>query len=493
MQLASSIFSNACFAIVNRDDEAARQVAETLKENQLEDYLNGLPTVAKNQGADYLFLVDITIYSEEDKAVQYETDIRLINVENNQGYHTFYRSDVITQKNMATKASENVEKLRTLISSFISEIFPEQYGVVKGNGKTWLLVPYQPNGRILNDDNFYAFKLKKELFKAGEMKDSILVLQKFAVCKKPTPNGGYVQVKSDVSESDFSDVVLIKDNPYMILRRGLFRATFFGLPYDTDTYDGLAKKRINNAVFSAITRHKGMQLIEHDQLMKLKQERELQKGEDFLDGHVVEQMKAVGAKYLIKLESYKRVDTQVEFKLVLISIADNSILRIVDVNTSIDNIENEMYKQICDRVVYPCVVKKLNKNSYEMATTISLVEGDNCILMSRNEIKNPMTGEVSYSTSDVCSIVVDEYRGNKCILSVDKIIDKELFSSLEKNSLNGLVTFRIDGSKIKSNTSSQSDVAKAVEKQEKAEKRKKLWNALKAAGKGMFKVTATPQ
>ena len=53
-------FSNMNFGIVNRDDEANSQVKQLIEENKLEDYLDGISVQAKNQGADYLFLVDIT-------------------------------------------------------------------------------------------------------------------------------------------------------------------------------------------------------------------------------------------------------------------------------------------------------------------------------------------------------------------------------------------------------------------------------------------------
>lgn len=86
-------FQDVNFAVVNRDNDAFEKVSQLLHENKLEDYLDGISISAKNQGADYLFLVDITNYGENNEAAQFEISTRLINVENNMGYHTFYRSD----------------------------------------------------------------------------------------------------------------------------------------------------------------------------------------------------------------------------------------------------------------------------------------------------------------------------------------------------------------------------------------------------------------
>lgn len=68
-------------------------------------------------------------------------------------------------------------------------------------------------------------------------------------------------------------------------------------------------------------------------------------------------MKSIGAMFLLKLEDYQRNGANVSLKVSLISVEQNMILRTVDVVSSIDNIENEMYKQLCDRFAFPCVVK----------------------------------------------------------------------------------------------------------------------------------------
>ena len=486
--LSMEKFQNMCFAVVNRDDEASKQVEQLISENKLEDYLDGFAVSAKNQGADYLFLVDITNYAENDAALQIEVDFRLMNVATNMGFHTFYRSGATTLQNesdMRDSAKKSVRELSETLDDFLVNIFPEQYYIAQANGKTWNLGAYQPNGRILPSDKFYAFRYKQETLQLGQQSAPIQVLEKVAICTSPAAAGGYLQVKSDKAIADASNIVLFRNVSQPVFQGvNQITTTFFGLNYDTDTYDGLIRQRINNAVFSAITRHTGLQLIEHDHLSNLKEERELQKSEDFIDGHVVEQMKAIGALYLMKLEDYERNESQVSLKLSLISVAANQIVRTVDITTSIDNIENEMYKQICDRIANPCVLKQIDKNTYEMTSVISLRERDNCILSLTKVVQNPATGEVSYSIADVCNMTVVSYSGNRCLLSVNNIISKEDMAVLAESSANGLVSFIIDGSNVKSDLNTKSDVKQTAEKAEKAEKRKSgFLNALKEAGK----------
>ncbi len=486
-------FQNICFGVVNRDNEAFGQVAQLIKENKLEDYLDGVSVAAKNQGADYLFLVDVTSYAESNAAAQIEISTRLMNVENNMGYHAFYRSEAMVlddEDDMREKTRQIINDFSVSLEDFLLNIFPEQYFIAKADGKIWSLGAYQPNGRILPTDKFYAFKLQKENMQLGETSVPVQILQHVAVCGKSTANGGYIQVKSDESiDNNTSNIVLFRNVAQPVFQ-GLnqMTMTFFGLDYDLDSYDALVKKRINNAVFSAITRHPGLQLIEHDHLPQLKKERELQKSEDFIDGHVVEQMKAIGAAYLLTLESYGRTELQVTFKMALISVAENRIVRTIDVTTSIDNIENEMYKQICDRIANPCNIKRIDNKTLEMTSPITLKEGDRCIVSGRKVVKNPVTGEVSYSKTKLCKLTVEQYAGNRCVLSVDEIFDKEGMKEVENNSRNGLITFIVDSSSIKSDVATRSDVKQKAVKQEK---RKGFWRTLKEAGRETLRGTLT--
>lgn len=480
-------FQNMAFGIVNRDDEASRQVEELIEENKLEDYLDGISVRAKNQGADYLYLVDIIVYGENNNAAQIDISTRLLNVENNFGYHSFFRSDAIplnSEGKIRDEVSKMIKTFSLSLENSLLHNFPEQYYISKVDGNNWYLGAYQPNGMILPTDKFYAFRFKKEDIQLGGNTMPLQVLENVAICKEPALLNGHLVVKSNNGFSNTSEVVLFRNTPQPLFQgTNQITLTFFGLNTNDDTYDGLTKDRINNAVFAAITRHPGLQLIEHDHLASLKEERELQKSEDFLDGHVVEQMKAIGAKFLIKLEDYFRDGGQVSFKLSLISIEQNMIGRTVDVVTSIDNIEKEVYKQICDRFGFPCIVKKVGKNKYELSSIISLQTGNDCILQLTKPSQNPLTGETSYNRVDVCSLLFEEYMGNKCIVSVDKILSKDDLKNIEDNSNAGMVTFKIDGSKIKTELEMQTEVQRQAEKQEKREKAK---GVLRAIGGALF-------
>ena len=68
-------------------------------------------------------------------------------------------------------------------------------------------------------------------------------------------------------------------------------------------------------------------------------------------------------------------------------------------------------------------------------------------------------------------------------MSIDKVFSKDDLTDIENNSSAGLVTIRIDGTKIKSNISGKTEVRQKVEKEEKKQKTK---DTLKKLGKALF-------
>ena len=478
-------FQNISYGIVNRDDEATKQVEELIEENKLEDYLDGISVRAKNQGADYLCLVKAIVYEENNAATQIEISTKLMDVQNNFGYHSFYRSDAIPlndEDRMSREVAKMVKEFSLSLENNLSDIFPEQFFISKTNGKDLTLGAYQPNGRIMSTDKFYIFSFKKDNLQIGTSVAPIQVLNQVAIGQNPTAKNGQLIVKSDKQVSTSSCTAIFKNVAQPIFKgTNQLTMTFFGLDDNDETFDGLVKGRINNAMSDAITKHVGLQLIEHDQLISLKKERELQKGEDFIDGHTVEQMKSIGAQYLLKLEDYQRDGAQVHMKISLISVEQNKILRTIDVVSAIDNIENEMYKQLCERITYPCVVRMVGKDKIEVTSTLSFTSKDNCILELTKAFQNPITQEVSYNRVDVCSLKFDTYMGNKCTMSIDKVISKEDLSDIEANSLKGLVTIRVNGANVESIVGSKTEVQQKVEKEGKKQKVKETLSNFRKA------------
>lgn len=480
--IAIQKFDNLGFGIVNRDNEAYENVKTLLEEQKLEDYINGFSVTAKGEGADVLFLSDITMYNEKNVA-QIFLSCRIINITNNKGYHYSMKTDPITDNlKMASQIKKMVNQYNDFLTYHILDVYPEQYGIAKSAGKKLYLIGYQPNGRILKNDKFYAFKFGKETLRlSGQKKIDVQVLQKVATASNPEPSGGYCLVKSDKALQPSKDLVLFRNQTEVDVSADKMLLTFFALNYDPNTYEGFIKNRVNNAVYDALTRHPGAVIIEQEHLPELKKERELQKTEDFIDGHVVEQMKAIGAQYMAHLDNFMINGSQVSFQLNMVSIEQNKIIRSVDVITSIDNIENEMYKQFCERFAHPCNISMIDKKNATLLNGWTLPVNSKLIVYATKEIQNQMTGETTYTKVQVCKCTVTEYMGCKSMVRIDEIISEEDYKLLSKYSDAGMLTIMIDGSDIATSTSSESDIDKAIKKQERAERRRAFLEALEKA------------
>ena len=478
--MAMQAFGNSCFGIVNRDNVAFNNVMKQLEEQKLEDYMDGFTVKAKGQGADCLCLIDNTMYTENN-FVQTIVSIRFINIVNNTGYHYTLKSKPINMADVAMVQKESAKMAdRTLkfLYQHILDVYPEQYGIAKADGKKLYLAAYQPNGRILLDDKWYAFKYTQEQLKIGNQSIPVTVLKKEGEAKFDKADGGYCLVKADKVLPVSKDIVLFRNQNEPVVPSGNTPITYFALSYNPRTHEGYIKNRVNNAVYDAITRHPGMVLIEQEHLPELKKERELQKTEEFIDGHVVEQMKAIGAQFMLHLDNFVINGSKVSFQLNMVSIAENRIVRTVDVSSSIDNLENEMYKQICERLIYPCNVTVAGKNELYVLSGWSLKSGDEIVISANKRIENPITKEASYSKVPLCGCTVVEYMGNKFKVKVDEIINDEDYKLIEKYSAESALTVMMDGSDIKSDDSELSDLEKENRKQERANKRKAFLKGL---------------
>ena len=478
--IAMQTFGNSCFGIVNRDNVVFNNVMKQLEEQKLEDYMDGFTVKAKGQGADCLCLIDNTMYTENN-FVQTIVSIRFINIVNNTGYHYTLKSKPINMAD-ATMVQRESGKMadRTLkfLYQHILDVYPEQYGIAKADGKKLYLAAYQPNGRILLDDKWYAFKYTQEQLKIRNQSIPVTVLKKEGEAKFDKADGGYCLVKADKVLPVSQDIVLFRNQSEPVVPSGNTPITYFALSYNPKTHEGYIKNRVNNAVYDAITRHPGMVLIEQEHLPELKKERELQKTEEFIDGHVVEQMKAIGAQFMIHLDNFVINGSKVSFQLNMVSVAENRIVRTVDVSSSVDNIENEMYKQICERLTYPCNVNVVGKKELSVLSGWSLKSGDEIVISANKRIQNPITKEASYSKVPLCGCTVIEYMGNKFKVKVDEIINDDDYGLIEKYSAESSLSVRMDGSDIKSDDSDMSDLEKENRKQERANKRKAFLKGL---------------
>lgn len=451
--LAIAKFGDIAFGIVNRDDEAAKQVQSVIEENKLEDYLNGYSVQAKNQGADWLFIINMAIVTYPDNKSQILLDSRLVNVENNKGYHHHYASRMTNPDKTLAEAPVLVREFINDLNSFLYSLFPEQYFIAEAKGKNLILGPYQTNGRILPTDTFYGYKYEKHSVTLPEVGQyDFQVVEPIGTASEPKVEDGKLTVKVDKKLNADPQIIFIRNLPEVTIWQPSFNVTYFGLDYDNKSLEGLARQRVNNAMLSALTQNPFVQLIEQEAIQELHNERELQKSEDFLNGHTVEQMKSIGADYIIKIDNYKTDGKNASFTLNIIDVAANKIIRQMEIESSTDDLELAIRKNLYDRFNSYSLVDAADKNSITIYTPSSIPTGSTIEFYGVTQQINPSNNEPSYQNSLLASGEVIQSNGQKSII---KPLNK---TDVIKN-YNDLVSFsqvnnckvKLDGSKIKVN------------------------------------------
>ena len=447
--LAQAKFGDMAFGIVNRDDEAAKQVQTVINENKLEDYLNGYSVQAKNQGADWLFVINMTLVNYENQVGQLYLDSRLVNVENNLGYHRHFASNEIPAKQVMTECGKVTKDFIQDLEAFLYSLFPEQYYIAESKGKKLQLGPYQTSGRILPSDKFYAYKVTKQPVKLAGLDFEMQIIEPIGVAADSKIDGGRLFVKADSKIPVSNDIVLTRNLPEISIFQPIAKVTFFGLDYDPKSPDGFARQRVNNAMLAAITDNPLVQLIEQETIEELHKERELQKSEDFLNGHTVEQMKAIGADVILKLDNYQTDGVNSQFVLSAIDVASNQIVRQTEIKSSIDDLEKAIRKNLYDRFGTRAAIGSIDKKNLTLYTVGSIPKGTTLDFIATVEQKNPLTGEVGYTNVFLASGEVISSNGQQSTVKLlSKTKEIKDYKDLLDFSNASTLQVKIDGSKI---------------------------------------------
>ena len=428
----------AGYAIVNRNDEIQEKVRTLVEQNKLEDYLYGISVQARNEGADYILLVNNTFIITEENKICMEYSLNMMNVTNNFSAQKITRTDMcdVKTENSLEKFMSNItEHIFRTTKDFLDTYSMEQYAVGSINGKKATLLAYQAgNGAISKDDKFYVYDIVKNYklnFEGVEC--PVLKLNPIATGSSARMEGGNLIVTLDKTIKDKTSALAFRvDRPMFGAATSM---TYFGFNVkEKKTFEAIYQDRINRIIRYAISTNPFTYLIEQEFLPVLKAERELQKTEDFLNGHTVEQMKEIGASVLIHVEDFKMEGDEITFILKCINVQSNTIDKSFEIKGNVNNMEEIVFENILSIFLAPCWIDKIEKNEVELYSQFRLSLQDNtpCKLYYLKEQLNPLTGVKSYNRTELCVLKYKEYHGNYHVFKIDKIIDKEAMISIDK-------------------------------------------------------------
>lgn len=429
------------FQIVNRDDEAMQKVSKLLRESKSENYLDGLSIQAKGQGADYLLLVDMsTLYEgKNSKNVTLDYSYRFITIQNNIGSHAKLRTEIIfeNENQFRTAIQNSISDNTIFFATFLRRFFPVQFAIQSMDGKNITLSALQPVGSIYNSDKlyFYNYEVKDAVLAGQQKKFDVINLLATAKAKDFKVKNSTLVVKTDKSLPKKNNIYAALSEKNTLQNEERFPTTVIGLQYDLNSKDGYVKKMVNQAVYCGLSKLPHFMLIESDMLPSLNKERELQKTEDFLNGHTVEQLKAMGAQYLVHISNFTNSNNIVSFTLSVLDVASNTIAKTFECQCHISNLDELVYARLKYLFMLNCVVEKADKKSIEVLSTLPIdvsVGNTSYTLVVIKPVTTP-NGQTTYQRVEIARLKYAEYMGMKHRFDFDKILNKDEYNDISKN------------------------------------------------------------
>lgn len=445
-------FLGAGFRIVNRNNDTYDEVSGLLKENMSEDYLNGYQVEAKGQGADFLILIDKTIMVDENgsgtSANAYsEFSTRMINLATNSSCHSrqsfYYKED-----GTFSKISEYEKQNRSGIIKSLNNWFPRVFAPISNEGNKIYWGTTKPFGTFIGDKFYiWEFSSEKKKILGKEVTFDILDLIDTKEFKDLKVENGYIATKSNKVKDLTRTIMTASTTRPSLANQGAITVTLISLPYDESSIEGFMHKLINNSILGAIG-ETSLTYIENEFLDEIEQERELQKSEEFIDGHIVEQMKSVGAQYYIKPVNIQ-MDTKamnVKLDIEFHDISGNALLKSIPIECHITKLQDYVEKAIYDSFSFYCNVT-IKDDLVDLYSPMQIYadEGDKFDLFKIASVTNPLTGEVSHQRIKLMTLEYKEYHGLKHLFKIEKIKDKEAVKNVDWENDVFLYTRTIDG------------------------------------------------
>jgi hypothetical protein len=213
-----------------------------------------------------------------------------------------------------------------------------------------------------------------------------------------------------------------------------YPTTVIGIPYNLNEKDGYVKKMVNQAIYCGLGKVPHFMMIESDMLSFLKKEKEIQKTEDFLNGYAIEQMKSIGAKYLIHISNFTNDNDIVSFTLSVIDVAKNTVPKTLECKSHISNLDELAYAKLKSVLMDMIVIEKVSGKKIEVFSPvpIDVKVGDNSFILTVVRPLVSSTGETIFQRVDIARMKYVEYHGMKHVLEIDKVLDKKEFKNINE-------------------------------------------------------------
>lgn len=450
----SQQFAQNGFMIVNNDESVNAKINAIIEENKLEEYIDGLAIQAKNVGAQFIALVDYTVYLENNKYASFDYSFRFIDVNSNIAAHRNSSHQAVcndvSQFNSASEIAFN--KFSAEFKDFFNSQFLAQFVVSEVKGKKTLIYATRPTP-LMEDEivHYYKWYYEPNCFQGQDLQFCVLDYLSPSVPlgkAKIDTNTGAIKLNSEEAiKTNPQEILAVAGTKWFSVGTTLLKKyfTFIELPYSENSPEGYVRKSVNQAVYNAITNTPNCNLIiESTLLPELKAERERQKDEAFMYAEnntrkkylEIFQSGAFGAEFLIDIDNFKvnKEDwKKVSFTLNCHIVDKDAQHKSFEISCHLSNINEVLQYHINQYLNTPVSIASYDKKTLSVFSPVYIKAnvGDVFELYNHMKITNPMTGEVSYQRTVVAEYEYLEWKGQKHVLELKKVLNKDLFKQMD--------------------------------------------------------------
>lgn len=433
--MATSAAQNQGIQVVNRDDATFKAAQSWIEESKNEDYMDGLSARAKKIGATHILIQDIRVFSYGNAYVSFEILRNIVSVQTNVSTKFLTKHWIgITESEQAS--SDMITKEKQSLRKYFMDAFPGFFILNQCKGNTVSLGVASLFGMDVNDQVcFYNWENVKAPIHGQMLDFSKMELQATGtIGSNPKIVNGFLQLKLDNKLTSTNNLVIKLGD---VLHSEI--NTYSHIPVavvDLKTYgskmDDYCKIQINNAIYNTLYNYAFINLIESDDLSFVKNERNLQKTEDFIDGSVIEQFKASGAYYILSLSDFTQQNQIVKFNMSLVDVETGAVEKDVLINCHVSNVDKVVSYNISNFFVSPIAVGAYSKKQITVYPECPIASnvGEPFTILYNKPICNPMTGETIYNRVPLAKCVLTKWNCQEYIMTVNEILDQEDFDKL---------------------------------------------------------------
>lgn len=439
--MATSAAQNQGLQVVNRDNESFRKTQQWLDESKNEEYIDGLSVRAKSIGATHLLVQDVTFYTYGNAYIVLEIMNDVISVQTNISKRNIRRYR-ISMTNSVVDIKRMIAQEKSSIRKYFMDAFPGLFVLQNNGGNIATLAPTSAFG-IDSPDKIFFYRWENiRLPFCGKLVD-FSKMELLSVGSDPRVSNGYLQVKLNKKLAPINNLVIklgdVLHSECMTYHH--IPLAFMNLKLSggnmTDDY---CKKQINNAVYNALYDYPCINLIESEELSLVKSERELQKTEEFMDGFVVEQFKASGAKYILNITDYSQKDQYIRLKLSVLNVSTGAIEKDFLIECHISNIDKVIEYYINQIFISPIAIGNYSNKQIKVYPLLPIAtnEGEEFSILYNKPLTNPLTGQTSYNRIEIAKCTLTQWNVQEYVMTISQIISKEDFETIGNVKIDGL-------------------------------------------------------